>query len=321
MSFPAKSYDSLTLANASIAYANKKTDYIADLIAPNVKVAANAPSGKIASYGAEMIRLVETRKADRGKYNKATLEITRSTHYYIEEHGLTEDVFEADVRKSGKAIRAQTDATQHVTQLMMVSREYAVSSALRDTSVLTQNTTLSGSSQWSHADGNPFNNFKAANEAIFAGSGVTPNTLILGREAWNALQFNAAVRAAFPGAQMISLKMIQEKLGALFGYDHIYVGKGKYNAANKGQAKSLTSFWGDDAVVCYTESAPTLKSVSLVKSYVPEDRPTYTVSVHPQNVLGKEAIEAEIHSMVKVKRAYDTVIMDALCGYLIKDVN
>ena len=100
--------------------------FVADDILPEVKVAQN--SGKLAGYGNNHIRIVNTVYGGRGKAPRYE-SITRSSEsYYVESHGLEGMVTKEDYRNVDKPYDAEKDETMGLVTMLKVSREKGLGS-------------------------------------------------------------------------------------------------------------------------------------------------------------------------------------------------
>lgn len=144
------------LTQASLAYMNKLDDFIRFKVAPQVSVKEKA--GTIYDYGKSFMRIVDTNRATYGRYNKIHLEVTKSDHYFCEDHGLFGDVYEEEVRDAEAPINAETDIAKLVLHNWMLDGEKKIADVLTDDSIITQGVTLTGNDKWnvySHADSDP----------------------------------------------------------------------------------------------------------------------------------------------------------------------
>lgn len=105
--------------------------------------------------------------------------------------------------------------------------------------------TLTSTDQWTHADSDPVAQILDAKNSIEKQLGVTPNTLTLGADSWNALLKNVKLKAQITDARigMITFDTIKQ----LLDIPQIYIGKAI------DQVNGTNSFiWTDNAVLSYT---------------------------------------------------------------------
>ena len=312
---------SLPLTNMSLAYMNKLEDFLWFKVAPAVTV--KAKSGSIYEYGKDALRITDTAKATNGRYNKINLSVSKSDHYYLESYGLFADVLEQDVENAEAPINAEMDTAQMLLQKVMLDGEKKLADSIFSGSVITQNTTLTTTAQWSdYTTGvsNPITNINTGINTIRSATGKLANTLVFGYRAWETFKFHPKILAMFPGAPEITKDMLESAAKRIFGIKNVYVGAAVHTDTNLGAAtETMSDLWTDSCLVAYIEETPTLKSRTLCVTYVRKAK-VQTVVVG-KSAIGERAELEEVYSIIGQKIEYDQVIVDAACGYLIIDVN
>lgn len=305
-------YTSVPLTNISLAYKNE--DYICEAIAPIMTVMKD--SGKIYSYGMENLRIVNTYRSVGGKPNIVETTVSSSDHYSLDDHTLGEFIPEEVIENQEAPINARIDVVEALTDRMLVDKEKALADVLTNTSVITQNVTLSGVDQWNdYVNSDPIEDIKTAVIAVRAGSGKKPNTLIISWDALQTLLNHPDIKAFFPGAPMISQDMVMTNMVRLFGLKKLLVGEAQYNNSNLGGTDTLTDIWSKVAIVAYIEESPRLKSRTLAMTYT--KKAPRRVDLLPQGQGGLETVQRK-SDYVQISDKYDQVIVDAKCAYLIK---
>jgi hypothetical protein len=109
--------------------------------------------------------------------------------------------------------------------------------------------------------------------------------------------------------------MVQDAMASLFGIKNVYFALSMELGANSPVEGNLAPIWNNVALLYYSETSPTLKSTSFMKTYA--KREGHEVLKVGQDKLAQEAMERDIYSMIRVKNKYDQVIVDAGCAYLI----
>jgi hypothetical protein len=115
------SYTNLPLTQHSLAYRNEKTGMVADKIFPMLLV--NERSGDIYNYGKQSMRVVETKRATRGKYNLIDVSVEKSSHYFLDDYGLGAYVYEEDYKNAEAPLDAESDTSDIVQDIMLLDRE------------------------------------------------------------------------------------------------------------------------------------------------------------------------------------------------------
>lgn len=299
------------LTDVSNGYFPAMDDYIAEKILPAVYVPQT--TGLIGKYGNDHLRIVNTVHAGKGNYQQLQTVTTSTDSYSIEDHGLFDVVTENDMRNFEKPFDAEIDTTMALTLAQMQAKEYGLASVLTNTGVITQNTTLSGTSQYSNlssADSKPLENKLAADDAIRSATGRKANTLIASEAVIDKLRFHEELMNNLGFKFARSGGMSLDELSRALQVDNILVGRAMYETAKEGQTSSLASIWGKDLVYAYI-AAPALRQKTLGFEFrksgtAPRQVYRYTPNM-PVNAKG-----------IIVTDNYDQNILNANCAYLIK---
>ena len=307
-----KAVVSKLLTNVSNGLFPAAEDFIAEKILPAVYVAQT--TGLVGKYGNDHLRIVNTAHAGKGNYQQLETVVTSSDSYSINDHGLYDVITENDMRNFEAPFDAEVDTTNALTLAQALAKEYGLSASLRNTAIITQNTTLSGTAQYnniSSTDSKPLENKLVADDAILTATGRRPNTLIASEAVISKLLFHGELmdNLGFKYNRTGGMKL--EELKAALQIDNILIGKAMYNSAKEGQADVLANVWGKDMIYAYI-AAPALRQKTLgfeFRKSGTQPRQVYTYNpVMPVNSRG-----------VIVTDNYDQHILNANCAYLIKD--
>ena len=245
------------LSNISVAFKNE--EYIAEMLLPVFKVAKQ--TGTYYKFDKASLRRNKTKRAPGSASNEVEYGLTTDT-YVCEDHALKEKVPFEVIDQADAALSPETDATESVTEMLMVDKEVALATSLANTAVITQNVTLSGTDQWSDYDNSdPFDDVQVAINAVQASIGKRPNTLVLGQATFNKLVNHPDIidRIKYSMAGAVTTDL----LAKLFDLKKVFVGGSVYNTVAEGQTDSLSYIWGKHAWVMYIAETPRLKQVSL----------------------------------------------------------
>lgn len=314
MSAFAKAYRDALLTNVSIAYMNDAKDYVGKFIAPFVKVEKD--SWEIFNYGKQSMRIVNDEKSIGGSYNKVRYSVERAQHYFLKDYGLIGEVFEEDVDNAETPLNAETDTTELLTAQFLLNMEKRIAGVINTTNI-TQNVTLSGTSRWSDYSGtsDPIANIQTAINTIHANTGKYANSILLSFDTVIALKNHPKILARYQNNAVITDQMVKDSLGAILGIQNVYFGNAREITDNSPVATPMSLIWSNIALVFYAETTPTLKSVSFMKTYAKRDG--HEVTKLGQDKLASEALERKVYSKVRVAHKYDQVVVDAKAAYLI----
>ena len=296
------------LTNISNKY--KPEGMIHDQIFPVIPV--NQFSGKIGSYGKSNFRIEVSIAGGKNKIPYITSNVIGTDTFVIETHGLGDLITEEDRSNFETPFNnIESDRTEDVTDKLMLGKEKALADQLRSTSVITQNTTLSGSNQYSHSSGgSPIANFKTARNAVRAAVGALPNLALMGYNVFDVLRYNPVLVDLIKYSQPVIDGLSEMQLASALGVEKVLVGKALYDQAKEGQATSLVDVWGNDLVFAKVTSRPQVKGLTLGGIF---QKGT------PREVFKNPVNNPPRATEVLVQDRYDMVILDDTCGYLIKD--
>lgn len=309
------SYDKLRLKEISLRY--NPGNMIADMIAPTVMV--QKQSGKILSYGTDHLRIVNTIKAEGAKGVIMENTFSVADHYFIEPHQVGEYISEEMLNNAELPLNPQADTVMNLIDTIKLGKEYALAQVLTNATAtnLSQNTTLSGTSQWSdYNNSDPFSNITTAISTIRDGSfGKEANTIIMGWAVMQKIVYHPDIVAMFPGAGAITKDMLKNAIGSIFGIQNVLIGSAVYNTAVKGSTAVKGDVWGKHVIVAYIEPRPTLMSRSLAFTYAQKNNRDVNVRAlnSDTELLQRKAMYCE------VTESYDQVLVDEKCAYLVKN--
>lgn len=295
------------LTNVAIGYENDA--YIADLVFPSFTVAKQ--SGKHFVYDQGKFRANSNVRAAGSASNEVTLSLTTGTAYYAEDHALKQFVTDEDADNAITPNDPYQDATENIMEMQLINKEIELATLLADTGTMTQNITLSGTSQWSdYNNSDPISTLVTGMQTVHASIHKNPNTLILGKQVWDKIKNHPAFleRVKYSQKGVIT----EDLLASLIGVDRVLVGGAGYTSSVEGQTEATSYIWGKHAILAYI--APVVKPKLMTLGL------TYTWKTMQVERLRGTAEEDRKGTYVRVGEAYyDLKLVSALAGYLIKN--
>ena len=297
------------LTNVSSAYIPE--GFISESLFPVVE--SMQKTGKLAKYGTDHLRVEQTVIGGQGEYSRISTQVRSNSNYSIEGHGLTGLVTEDDYSNVEKPYDAEADETLGITTTIMVGKEKGLADTLSDTSVLTQNTTLSGTSQWSdYTNSDPIDDFITARQAVKDGCGFPPDLAFMSWDVFQQLKYHPGILDALGYKENRKGGLTGEELKDVLDVKRILVGMASYESAKKGQTSSLASIWGKHLVFAKMPAKAMKYQTSLGYCFKLKGR--------KQRRVFKWAVNNPPKSkMILVDDHYDYAITNANAGYLIKD--
>jgi hypothetical protein len=310
MPFPALSTARVNplVTNILLAYTNK--DFIAGQILPSMPQTEEA--GKIGEIGNSHLRIYDSRRAidDEGEHR---MEFTYSQNksYQVEFYDL--EIYLSDRKQNAaqKPFNLKSNASQVLLQAMMLEREAALAAAFTNTGVLTQNTTLSGTDQWSdYVNSKPEDDIETGRTAIYLATGREANSVMIGRKVFNTMKRHPYFLNQVRGIKVLSSSALMEMIKDLFEVENVYIGKNIKITTNEGQSETKGVVWGNDVVLFYKASNP---------MFEPTLGAQFTLTGANMRADERRAPN-DLGDISRVMWAYQDKILDTNCAYLIKSV-
>lgn len=297
------------LTNVSSAYIPE--GFISESIFPVVE--SMQKTGKLAKYGTDHLRVEQTIIGGGGEYGRIKTQVRSNTSYSIEGHGLEGLVTEDDYSNVEKPYDAESDETLGITTTIMVGKEKGLADTLSDTAVLTQNTTLSGTSQWSdYGNSDPIDDFIVARKAVKDGCGFAPDLAIMGWDVFQQLKYHPGILDALGYKQNRKGGLTGQELADVLDVKRILVGVAAYESAKRGQTSSLASIWGKHLIMAKLPAKAMKYQTSLGYCFKLKGRKARRVfKWNVNNPPNSKAILVDDH--------YDFAITNVNAGYLIKN--
>ena len=236
------------LTAIAIAYRNKRM--IADLVLPRVPVGKQ--EFKWTKYSlAEGFTVPDTNVGRTSRINQVNFsgeEQTSSTNDY----GLECPVPTADIKNAAPNQDPLGRSTELVSNIILLDREVRTSNLVFNAANYPtgNKTTLSGTSQWSHADSNPVVTITDALDAMV----MRPNIGVFGRRTITNLRRHPKVVKSYNGTSGDEGMVPLQWLADLLELEQILVGEAQLNIARPGQSANLQRAWGNHASFHYRDS-------------------------------------------------------------------
>lgn len=134
----------------------------------------------------------------------------------------------------------------------------AIETALRDTSVFTQNATLSGSLQWNVQGGssNPYADLVQACRSVASNAQKKANRILMDHLTWSKLIEHPVIQRMvnfWSNGSVITTEILEKMLSTWLEPGSIHINFARYNSAAMGAAETWTSYIHDDVFVGYAD--------------------------------------------------------------------
>lgn len=236
-------------------------DYVATTLMPTFEI--NSQSGTYYKWERDNTRIADTERAPHSETNEVPPRQWEEAGLFAQEHSLKELVPFSEIENAVAGQDPIDNAAQHVRDLVMVGAEKGTADLLRDETVITQYTELTSTDKWSDAaNSTPIEDVNTGKDAVEAAIGYEPNTLVLSRDAFNALKVNESINERLKYTMPDTAT--KDLLATIFDVDNVVVARSQYNTAAPGQDPNMVNIWGTDAFLAYVDPDPRgKKTVSL----------------------------------------------------------
>lgn len=295
------------LTGVSSAYVPK--GFICEQVLPTIQY--KQYSGLLGKYGTNHLRIENSVKGGRGKYRQVETRAYSTQSFVIEGHGLEDLVSKEDYANVEDPFDAERDSVMGISTILWLEKEKALADSLMSTSIITQNVTLSGTSQFNdYANSDIIGVTTTAQNAILDAVGMLPNLCIMDVRTWKILRYHPQLLDAqgFKWDRPGGLK--EEEMAKALGVDQVLFGSARYESAKEGQTSSLASVWGKGIVFAIAPA----KMEIMQKSVGYLVRPTGS---QPRKVYKQANFNPPGSTGILVEDEYDMLISDAACAYLI----
>ncbi len=261
------------LTNMSVGYFQEHTGFLADKIFPIIF--SPNQSDVYAKYdkthwfddpGQKMLRAPGTKAARTG------WEIDTTSTFRCDNYAIGTEIPDELRGNADTVFRIDADATRLVTEQQMIRRERKfVADFMVISKWTTDKTGGSDFTKWSdYASSDPIGDIEDYIQTVKLLIGRKPNTLAMGEIVWRRLKhhpdfLDRIKYGASPGNPALFTK---EMFATWLEIDRVMVGQGTYNSASEGQDAVMADIWGDDALLCYVPSGPSLLTPAAGYTFV-----------------------------------------------------
>ena len=227
---------STPLTNFGQKYLQSENSFVSLRAMPNIPVAKQADLYYEFNKG-DFWRVEDTARAD-GTESKGGSFTTSTNPYFADVHAWHKDVTDRQRTNADSQISLDQSAAQYVNQILMISREIAFAATFMTPASWTTNI----NKDWTAASSDPEADVKVGARTIQGLTGMRPNKMICGRQAWDTITGNDAIRSTITGGSTSQnpAKIRKELVAALFEVEEIFVMDAVKNTAIKGAADAIT---------------------------------------------------------------------------------
>lgn len=304
---PLQGHIDVALSNFSVKFRNPS--YVSDQVFTRVPV--QRQSDKYWKFGQEQLQaLTDDLRAPGASAQRVTQSLSSQT-YFAEDHAL-ERLITDEERSNFDAGDIEQWVAETLTDKILLRKEKLFAAAVTDTAQVTQNTTLSGTAQWSDfTNSTPTDDIQTGQETIAQNAGVRANTLVLGFPVFSKLRNHPKV---VERVQNVRIGVVREEdLASLFDVERVIVSQ----ALEVDAGGSVGFVFGKHALLCYVSPTANFGEPSFGKSFVwagaPGSTDGFIVEMGRAAPVSRKADEMAVHFY------YDQKITAVEAAYLIED--
>lgn len=297
-------YVDSALTQISLAYRNDPAMFISEQVAPLLMVPK--VTGYIWKYNPDNLKKpTDTTRTGFSETRVTDYSRTKLSYGPLAEHDLKVMLSKDELEMTDTPLDAQRDAVLHLNEQMSIEKEANLATTLSSTSTLTQNTTLSGTSQWSdYANSTPFTDIVTGVQQMRKYGLRSPNTVFFSSDVWAQLQNHPDLldRVKYSSLGVLTTDLLQTLL-APQGITRVIVASAVYDTAAEGVTASNSFIWGKHFWLAYITDTPALNSLNgaytltkengrYVDTYMAVDRKALNIrnnDYYQQYVVGAEA--------------------------------
>lgn len=254
------------LTNISVSYLQDANAFIADKVFPIVPVKRQSDIFYVYSKADFMRDEAQVRGAASesagGDYG-----VEAADPYYCRKHAFHKDVTPEERVNYDEPLDADKDATDFVTQKMLIRRELQWASTYfksgvwgTDITGVDNSPSTNQSIKWNLPTSDPIKDITEASVRMASETGYKPNTLVLSPYAFNALKNHEDIldRIKYTQKGIVTVDL----LATLFEVENVYVAWSVVNSAAKGKDANVDFIMGKHALLCYSNPRPALRKPS-----------------------------------------------------------
>lgn len=252
-------YQDPLLTNVSVKYTNPGVSFIAERLFPQVRV--QKKTGIYFTYDKSNLKASDDVRTGKARANRVDYELTKTPYGPLVEHSLEYGIEDDEMEQYDSPHNARVDATETLTEKMLINKEKKLATMLTDVAIVTQNVTLTGGDKFSdYANSNPFDVIQTAKNTIQKNGLLQPNTCTMSYEAWAVMQHHPDLleRIKYSERGIIT----EDIFKALFGFQNLLIGSAVENTGEDGAADAMSYIWGKNMILSYVSPTPKLKAVS-----------------------------------------------------------
>lgn len=283
--------------------------YLSERILPLITV--RQTTGLLGGYGNDHIRIETFLHSGDGPYPRVKVRNRNTQTFTLQKHALSAVIPEEEFDNVEQPFDARKDTADYIMSLLWTEKEKGLADTLGDTSVITQNKTLSGTSQYNDVDNSdPLEDFAEAQTAIEDAVGQKANLAVMSASVGRQLRKHPQILDRL-GYKHNRVGMItDQELAQVLDVDEVLIGRVLNNTAKEGQTDVIAPVWGKNIILAVSPKSAAKNQISLGYR-IQKGTPRRVNRFNLDDPTGAEQIN--------IDDWYDQLISNAKAAFLIKD--
>lgn len=260
------------LTNISVQYMQDANNFIAGQVFPSVPV--QKQSDRYFVYLREdWFRDDARERAPGAESAGGDYELDNTPTYFCRKYAYHKDVFEEDRVNADNPLTPDEDAVAFVTDKILLNKENNWARTFFKKGVwgtdLTGNATAATNQlvYWDdYANSSPIEDMTKLATQMAEVTGKRPNTLVMGRRAYDALKNHPDFldRVKYTQKGVVTTDLIAE----MFDVERVLIANAIQNTSQKGATANMQFIMGNHVLLCYTTNTPRLKTATAGYTFV-----------------------------------------------------
>lgn len=263
MPAPQDTYVDPLLTDVSVNY--KNTGFIAEQIFPSVSVDKETGIYFVQDDKETLRAPADALRGEFSRANRVANKLTEAT-YTLKERSLETAISDRVMRNYSDPFDPKRNATELVTQKLLLSNEKEVAAILAATNA----TDASGA--WSTTSTDIIGLARTARDTILKKTGMDANLAVIGKPAFDVILNNAAVIERIKYTARATDEVIMNAIADFLGVDRVLIGKTIENTAKEGQTASTSYVWSDNVSFLYVPASAQLETPAAGYRLVQKDQ-------------------------------------------------
>lgn len=254
------------LTNMSVAYMQEESSFIAARVFPVIPVKKQSDVYFVYNKG-DFFRDEARVRGGASESVGGDYGVEASDPYYCRVHAFHKDVTEQDRANYDEPLDADQDATDFVSQKMLIRREMQWAAKYFVPGVWTTeiegvdaNPTANQTLRFNLPASDPIRTISNASVKMASQTGYRPNTIVMSPAVFYALKNHEDIldRIKYTQKGIVTTDL----LATLFEVDNVYVAWAVVNTANQGADDKIDFIMGKHMLLCYVNPRPAIKKPS-----------------------------------------------------------